>query len=346
MLRVVGLPRSDWALIVAAASLLTLAYPPFTLIAPALVCLVPAALLILQGTQDLSPWRRHLRQGFWYGTLTHGALLYWLAMALWAYRPSAVGLYLVAAVALGGATAAMFVAVGQIAGRSRGLLILAMPSGVVALEWLAGQLGPLGFPWHQLALTVSAVPVLVQAADLGGSAELGFIFATVNVSIALAWWMRRRPSVALAHAEVAAMILFFVLAYGLYRLGNVRLEPGATVAVIQPNVGVDEKWQLLRRDEVVERAIRLSQSATGVSGIVDALGRVVTRHDLQGLAPERSPGLVLVLVVGRAMAKEHATMQHRSDVEIARAAPRRARRGRDRTTRSWTAAPSDAGGTS
>ena len=88
------LPGSDWMLIASAAVLLTLAYPPFTLVVPAFVCLVPAALLILRGSREPNAWRVHLHQGFLYGTVTHGALLYWLAVALWGHGRGTVVLYL------------------------------------------------------------------------------------------------------------------------------------------------------------------------------------------------------------------------------------------------------------
>ncbi len=217
------LPRTDWILIAAAALLLTLAYPPFTLVVPAFVCLIPAALLILRGARNANAWRLHLRQGFWYGTVTHGALFYWLAVALWEYGRGTIALYLVAAVMFGGATAVMFAVVGRIARHSPNRLLVALPAGVVLLEWLAARVGPIGFPWHQLALTVTALPVLVQTADLAGAGGLGFIVATINVLLAMAWWTRHRRTVALAHVEVAATVLFLVTLYGLHRLNTLPL---------------------------------------------------------------------------------------------------------------------------
>ena len=255
------LPRSDWILIAAAASLLTLAYPPFTLVVPAFVCLIPAALLILRGARDANAWRLHLHQGFWYGTVTHGALLYWLAVALWEYGRSTIVLYLVAAVMFGGVSAVMFAVVGRIARHSPNRLLVALPAGVVLLEWLAARVGPIGFPWHQLALTVTALPVLVQTADLAGAGGLGFIVATINVSLAMAWWTRHQQRVALAHVEVAATVLFLVALYGLHRLNTLPLEPGAIVAVVQPNVTVHEKWTPSGQDAIVERTVRLAEQA-------------------------------------------------------------------------------------
>jgi apolipoprotein N-acyltransferase len=257
----VRLPGTDWALIAAAALLLTFAYPPFTLVVPAFVCLIPAAVLILRGGSDAFAWRRHLHQGFWYGTITHGALLYWFAVALWEYGRGTVGLYVVAAVMFGGATAVMFAVVGRISHRSPRRLLIALPAGAVFLEWLAAQVGPIAFPWHQLALTVTAYPVLLQTADLAGAAGLGFIIATINVLLAMAWWKRSQWRVGLSYVEAAAAVLFFTTLYGLHRLNTLPLEPGATAAVVQPNVSPDEKWRPGAREGIVERTVRLAERA-------------------------------------------------------------------------------------
>ena len=255
------LPRSDWLLIATAAVLLTLAYPPFALVVPAFVCLIPAALLILRGAGDANAWRRHLYQGFWYGTVTHGLLLYWLAVALWEYGRGMIAFYLVAAVMFGGVTAVMFAVVGRITRHSPSRLLVALPAGIVFLEWLAAQVGPIGFPWHQLALTVTALPVLVQTAELFGAGGLGFLLATSNVALAMALWMRQDRRVALAHVEMVAKVLFMVTLYGLHRINTLPLEPGAIVAVVQPNVTTDEKWTSRGQDAIVERTVHLAEQA-------------------------------------------------------------------------------------
>jgi apolipoprotein N-acyltransferase len=244
-----------------AAILLTLAYPPFQLVVPAFVCLVPASLLILRGCGDDNPWRRHLHQGFWYGAITHGALLYWFALALWRFGGAASLLYLVAIVMFAGAYAVMFAVVGRIAARSHVRLAVALPAGIVLLEWLAAEVGPIGFPWHQLGLTVTSAPVFVQAADLAGSGGLAFALTAVNASVALAWWARGTPRRALRHAETAAAILFFLFLYGSYRLDRVPTSTSGDVAVIQPNVTPEDKWSPEHQDAVVERTAALTERA-------------------------------------------------------------------------------------
>jgi apolipoprotein N-acyltransferase len=259
------LPASDWSLIALGAVLLSLAYAPLATVVPAFVCLVPASLLILEGADDAKAWRRHLHQGFWYGTVTHGALLYWLALAMWEYGRSTIALYLVVAVMFGGATAVVFALVGRAMGDAPGRLTLALPAGVVFLEWLAGQVGPLGFPWHQLGLTLTGTPVLVQAADLVGTGGLAFILGVINVSLALALSRRSQPRLAWRHAEVAGIALFALTIYGLHRMTTLPLEAGASVAVVQPNATAADKWTADGRETLIHRTIRLTKLALGES---------------------------------------------------------------------------------
>ena len=261
-----NLARREWALIGAAALLLTLAYPPFELWVPPFVCLVPATLLILGGSASADSWRRHLHQGFWYGLVTSGALLYWLVGALWRYAPGAVVLYVLACLAFAGATAALFVAVGRAVAVSPGRIVVALPAGVVALEWVSAQLGPIAFPWHRIALTVAAHPVLVQGADLLGSGGLGYAIATVNACLGLAWWTRSRPRTALLQLETAAAVLVCMWLYGLHRISTVRLDAGVAASVVQPNVGWDEKWLPAEADAIAEAAVRLASAAIEETG--------------------------------------------------------------------------------
>jgi apolipoprotein N-acyltransferase len=181
-----ALPSTDWLLIALAALLLTLAFPPFALVVTPFVCLVPATLLVARGARDADPLRRQLSQGFWYGTIVHAVLMHWLAVALWDYGRGMIVLFPLVAMAFGVLNAAMFAAVGRATATSPRHLAIALPAGVVALEWLTAHLGPLSFPWHQLAITVAATPLLAQTADLMGAEGLSFAIAAVNASIGLA----------------------------------------------------------------------------------------------------------------------------------------------------------------
>ena len=260
------LPRRDWGLMVLGAALLMLAYPPFALVVPPFVCLVPAALLLLRGADDALPWRRHLHQGFWYGVITQTALLYWLAGALWRYDATAILLYALAVAVFGAVTAVLFAGVGRAVRPSPARLLAALPAGVIGLEWIAQQAGPIAFPWHRMALTVTPYPLLVQSADVLGSGGLGFLVVTVNACLALAWWSRRTPRTALLRLETAAAVLTFMCLYGAHRLSTIHVESAGSAAVVQPNVGWDEKWRPGEADGIVARTLDLTESAIAETG--------------------------------------------------------------------------------
>jgi len=257
----VSLPRSDWLLIAAGAGLLTLAYPPFQLVVPAFVCLVPASLLILRGCADAQPGRRHLQQGFWYGTLTQAVLLHWLAWALFQREPFAVTLYVAAAMTFGGMSAIMFALVGIVARSSPAAIVVGLSAGVVSVEWLTAEIGPFGFPWHQLALTLADAPVLIQTADLAGSAGLGFLLAALNGLLAMTLWTWRSRAEAFRYLETALALSLVMVVYGLHRLASLPLIQGDEVAVVQPNVAVDEKWVPGYEERIVDRTARLTERA-------------------------------------------------------------------------------------
>lgn len=262
----VRLTSTEGGLIVAGAGLSVLAYPPFPLVVPAFLFLVPAALLIVDASLETRGPRKLLHLGFWYGTVTHGVLLHWLALAMWDYRPATIVLYPVAAVTFGGAYAAVFAVVGTIVRGSPSRLLVAFPAGIVALEWVAAQAGPVGFPWHQSALTLTTSPVLIQAADLAGSEGLGLVVVFVNAAVALGWRARSRPRVALARAGAAAVAVLSLTAYGAYRLNTLALTPGPVVAVVQPNATIREKWEPGPRDALVDRTLGMTDDVLRSSG--------------------------------------------------------------------------------
>lgn len=261
-----GLRRGDGRLIAVAAALLGLAQPPFALVVPAFVCLIPAGLLILRGSSGDDSLRRLLHQGFWYGAVTHAVLLHWLAWAMWGYRPVTVVLYPVAAILFGGAYAVVFAMVGTIARDAPGRLLLALPLGVIGLEWVAANAGVLAFPWYATALTISSSPLFLQAADLGGTEGLGLAVVLVNAALALAVHRRSDRRAVRGYGAVAALAVSLLGGYGAYRFHTLPLTPGPVVAVVQPNASVHEKWAPDAKDALVHRTLRLTEEVLAASG--------------------------------------------------------------------------------
>lgn len=119
---------------------------------------------------------------------------------------------------------------------------------------------PLLFPWYYAA-TVHQVPALTQLADVGGPILVGLVLVAVNLAVAepvLARLERRKMAVSVL--GTGAVTLAFALCYAGLRIGAVdattQAAPGATVGVVQANMGLLEKRNSI--DEGLRRHLDLS----------------------------------------------------------------------------------------
>ncbi|MGA2384546.1 MAG: apolipoprotein N-acyltransferase [Gemmatimonadales bacterium] len=256
--------RRDFLAAAATAVLLFVAYPPFSLVLPSFVALVPFLWALearTHGGTDARPGSG-AKLGFWTGLLANGLVLYWIVVALWHFTPlSALGyaatvLILAAWWALA-AWATVWVR------RRTGLPMWAVfPLLWTAVEWGIGHQGGVGFPWLGLGTSLTAVPTLVQWADLAGARGVGLWLAWVNVLVALALRRRSwRPVVPVAATLAAA------LAYGVWRERTTVLVPVTTVAVIQPNVGYKEKQTRREDSTLVQQLLQMTVRAESLPGV-------------------------------------------------------------------------------
>jgi len=246
------------------AVLLFLAYPPFSLVVPSFLALVPF-LWMLEEAVGAPEYRRAdvIRLGYWFGVLANGLVLYWIAVALWHFTPLSFAGYL-GAILLVLAPGWLLLAWGYVFVRRRtGLPVwLVFPILWTALEWFAGHLGDVRFPWLGLGTSLTRVPTLVQWADLGGARGVTLWLAWGNALAYLALARRTwRP------AALAAATAVLALAYGAWRERTLVLRPVTTVAVIQPNVGFREKWDPGQRDSLVAQLTRLTLQAARLPGV-------------------------------------------------------------------------------
>lgn len=257
-MRGLRLPRRDWLLVGSAALLLTLAYPPFHLLLPSFLCLVPAVWLLLEGNRDPRPLRRHLVQGFWFGTLSNALILYWLVVALWHFTSlSALG-YVATILVLGAWGSVLFAAIGWIHRRTGVSLLVVLPVCWTAVEWLIGHQGDIRFPWLGLGTSLTGFPALIQVADVVGARGVTFLLVLANAALALAWVERHDRRRVLWLAGWVAAGLAVAWAYGAVRERQIQLRSLGPVAALQP--AIEEKWEH-DPDSVVNELLALSQTA-------------------------------------------------------------------------------------
>ena len=249
-------PRGVAGPALASAALFLLAFPPMPPVLIALVCLVPVAVAAARMADAGASARDGATLGWWFGLFGYGATLYWIAIALSIYTKLAIAGYF-GALAVMAALSAGAVATLVAARRATRLpLALLLPLTWVAWEKITEVLPQLGFPWLPLGLAVAPITVLAQSVDLSGVHGASLWIALVNGLVADAWLLfRARGPVPGRQAAVrlAAVggVLAVVAAYGTWRLATIHPRPLAPIAIVQPNVPQEDKWQAENQERIV-----------------------------------------------------------------------------------------------
>jgi apolipoprotein N-acyltransferase len=223
--------------------------------------LVPAVLLIDKGNTDRLPIRRQVQQGFWFGIMSNGLLLYWMVVALWRYTPLSVLGYVGTVLLLSVYYAGLFALCGWVVRATRVSLLLAFPVLWTTLEWVLAHQGDLRFPWLGLGTSLTGFPTVVQLADIVGARGVTMLLALANTALALAWTGRRdRRNVSKLTWAVGVGIVL-ALTYGLVRDKTLETRPLGVVALMQPNVSYEEKWDRTLQDTIVGSLLASSEVA-------------------------------------------------------------------------------------
>lgn len=245
----------DWLLAVLAGSSFVLSAPPFDLAAPAFVT---TALLWWAITgPHVRPVRNAFRIGWLAGFAASLGGFYWVIGLLdrFAHIPIPVCLLIWILLCAYGAVAwgAACAVARAVDPRSLWSLI-ALPAALVATDKLVPQI----FPWP-LAISQHRFVHLIQVADLGGPYAVTFLVALIGVSVTVAARGDRRA------ALVAGLVFALALGYGAVRIGEVESRrtqaPSRTVALVQPNVSIDDKHDPRMARTNVEQIQRLSADA-------------------------------------------------------------------------------------
>lgn len=205
--------------------------------------------------------------GWLTGVVYFGGTLYWVTQVMTVYGGLATPVALFAAILLT-AYLSLFVgfaawATGYGARRLGARALLMFPAA-----WAAGELGRTyvwsGFPWVLLGTSQVRVLPIVQTASLVGVYGLSMLIAAVSAAAAYACVARTSRR----YVPLAATVLL-VIALGAW--GVARMRSGAllssgdpiTVAVVQGNVSLEEKWEPSLNDRIMGRYVDLSRSAIG-----------------------------------------------------------------------------------
>jgi apolipoprotein N-acyltransferase len=233
--------RGQALAVVLSAALFAIAFPPFRLVVPAFVCLVPVALAVTHAADgDGRAWEA-VRIGFWFGFIGYGANLYWIAVALRLYTPLALLGYVASLIWLGPIVGLAILALFLARRVTRWPLAILLPIVWVASELALNYLSDLSFPWLPLGLSLAHVPLMAQVADLSGVRGVSFCIAAVNGCIADVWLLRDDRRRSAVRGIAAVVVLAAMAAYGEWRLTTIKLAPLARIAIVQPDIPEEVK---------------------------------------------------------------------------------------------------------
>ena len=251
-----------------AGALLPLAFAPFRLFP--LAVLSPAILFYL--------WQRSGRRlsavlGFVYGLTAFAIGVSWVYVSMHVFGNMAPALAVLATFLFVAYLAGFYALLGYAQARfsSRSLFlryVVMMPAAWVLLEWIRGWLLT-GFPWLDLGYSQLLTPLGEMAPWFGVYGVSYFVALTAGL---LVWaWLAQRSRVGAAVAIVCLWGLPLVLSYwsGIY-----PVDKPIRVALVQGDVPLKEKWQPLKRKQILNKYLELSRQARDASLVIWPEGAV------------------------------------------------------------------------
>jgi len=268
--RVARLSLMSWPFGVISGLLLTVSFPPFSLVPAMGVALLP----LLHAAAGRS-WRDAFRLGLLAGVVHFGTLLWWIAptvatygnLAWWAAWP-VLGLLVIYLGLYVGVWSGL---VGRLAARTSDASFSLAASGLwVLLEWGRGHLLG-GFPWGSLAYALDSFPAFIQTAEFWGPYGVSFLIVLLNC---LMWRMiprqggREESGSGDERCRRAVLGLFLAAAVcAVWGFGKWRAEhtargddlfPPLRVLAVQGAVPQDLKWDPAFQRATLERYRRLT----------------------------------------------------------------------------------------
>jgi apolipoprotein N-acyltransferase len=243
----------------ASAALFLIAFPPFRLLLPAFLTLVPVSIVVARKVDAGEPVRTSFRFGFWFGVMAYGMTLYWIAIALSIYTKLSflgyIGAVLVMAPVVGVTVAAL-----HASRRATGWpFALLLPVVWTASEVVINYMSDLAFPWLPLGLATSRFSTLAQLADLSGVRGVSFWIAATAGLLTDGWLLRAERRTALVRLTAVVVLAAAVAGYGRWRLGSIAMQPVAPIAIVQPNIPQEEKWQKENLNRIVSMLASLTR---------------------------------------------------------------------------------------
>ncbi len=219
-------------LLVASALLLFVAFPPFHLVFPSFVALVPLALFIAAIGPGPGSSTKALRGGLLFGLLYFGLLVHWIVPALLRTTPLAVAIYAAAVLVLAIVGALACWSLHRMHAYLGVPLWMGLPLAWSAGEWLRAHApSTLAFPWLGLGTSLTGYPQMAGLAELVGARGVTFWLALVNGLLAEAIIRRSRGARTLPWILSTVVVVAAPASWGFRRARHLLVEPVGIVVV-------------------------------------------------------------------------------------------------------------------
>jgi len=242
--------------------LMTTAFAPFGLSLLVPVLLLPLLYVYLSVSPRDAGW---LSFCFGFGLFLSGTYWIYISVVVFGEAPAWIALVLMLGLVLIMSTW-LFAAgwlISRFAGGEPWLLLLVAPATWVFIEWLRGWVLS-GFPWLEVGYAHSDSP-LAGFAPLGGVHLVTWVsMLTAGAAVALLRGTQKDKAAAAVIAVVA-----WTVGAGLW--GRAWTRPAGepvSVAIVQPAIPQDLKWEDSHRDETLALFRRMTEDAFGARLIV------------------------------------------------------------------------------
>jgi apolipoprotein N-acyltransferase len=233
------------------------------------VALVPLFVVLHEGTPgpaSRGPAPRGVRWAPWIAGIVFNLLTFWWIVRVPATAMTHPSLIYVGLIALSlylGLFVALFGWMARFGRRRLGFPVLVLaPAAWCACEWLKSY-GALGCPWGNVSYALARHPAWIQGASLAGAPGLSLWIVVVNALLAGAIVARTWPQ-RTATLLVAALAIALPVRWGEGRLHAPVRPEIARVALVQPNIASEEKWNVIMQDSVVTRLFQMTREAAAL----------------------------------------------------------------------------------
>jgi apolipoprotein N-acyltransferase len=286
-LRALSLPVPVAVAAVLSGVIMSLCFPPTSIGILVFVAMVPLLAMLQRG--DYSPGQ-YFRAGYLFGAVHFLLVMRWILDLVpassitfpWLMFPALLLLVVYLAVWPG----LCFYALGKIARAARPAAVLAFPALWYFSEILRSS-SEFAFPWAVSGYALADNVTLLQMVSAAGLFGMGLVIAFVNVLWSRALTAGGRPARLLFLAAGAVIVLALHLG-GRSRIAHFDASaplPGKTVAIAQPNVDLEVKWQPAFKDSTFRLFDRICRDIQPLDPALivfpETAAPIYIRHDKQ-----------------------------------------------------------------